>query len=421
METASLKKTPLLNQQLRLFMLAMILANISSMMYMPLLSLYLTDLKANVAQVGLFFTLAQIIPLALQILGGWISDTLGRLRSIAYGSMAGVLGYVGLILAPTWQWVLVGQGLGSLTRSLVGPSFGAFIAEQSTEQNRARVYALSETLFNIVMIVGPPLGGWLAEAYGFKAMLLIAAVMYAVATAMRVWMAQHYTAPQQSTEKPKLALASLASSLKAMLVLVAAGGIVTWLLITDGVRDVGFMMSETLWPVYLKDIGGLSLKEVGLLNSVYGIACMVFNYPGGILADKKGERIGLLGGMFLTFAAMLAFLQVKGFWGFALVWALFGVSSGISSPAYQSLLSKAIPEKLRGTGFGLLNTSLGLFSLPAPAIGASLWERFGARLPFQITAWASLMVILPAWLKLKLPKEAKEPVSIQAEVSPVGD
>ena len=51
-------------------------------------ALYLKELGASVGQIGLFFTLSQIIPLAMQILGGWVSDTLGRLRSVALGSVA---------------------------------------------------------------------------------------------------------------------------------------------------------------------------------------------------------------------------------------------------------------------------------------------------------------------------------------------
>ena len=85
------KEPPLINNVLKLFMTAMVLANIAGMMYGSLLPLYLKSLNANVVQIGLFFTLSSILPLILQILGGWISDTLGRLRSIAMGSVAGVL------------------------------------------------------------------------------------------------------------------------------------------------------------------------------------------------------------------------------------------------------------------------------------------------------------------------------------------
>ena len=116
-------KAPLLNRNLLLFMGAMVLANLGGNMYGPLLPLYLKELGADVVQVGLFFTIAQIIPLALQILGGWISDTLGRLRSIAMGSLATLLAYIVMILSPSWEWVLLGIGLGSITTALGGTEF----------------------------------------------------------------------------------------------------------------------------------------------------------------------------------------------------------------------------------------------------------------------------------------------------------
>jgi len=75
------------------------------------------------------------------------------------------------------------------------------------------------------------------------------------------------------------------------------------------------------------------------------------------------------------------------------------------SPAYQSLTSKAVPEKLRGTAFGLLHSSLGLFSLPAPAIGARLWDRYSPQTPFTITAVISLLTVIPAWFKFRLPED----------------
>src|SRR5512136_3070008 len=158
----SAKPGPLLNKMLLLFMVAMILANMGGEMYGMLLPLYLKELNASVVQIGLFFTISQVIPLVVQILGGWVSDTLGRLRSIAWGSVAGNLTYVGFIFAPTWQWVLSGQVFSAITRALIGPSYSAFIAEQSAEHNRARLFGISETLFMVVGVIGPPLGGFLA-------------------------------------------------------------------------------------------------------------------------------------------------------------------------------------------------------------------------------------------------------------------
>jgi MFS family permease len=415
---AAPKKARLLNNWLILFLVAMILANIGGNMYGPLMPLYLQDLKATVAQVGLFFTLSRIIPLALQIVGGYISDSLGRLRAIAIASIAGVFTYVALILAPTWQWVLVSAAFSAITYSLIGPSFDAFIAEHSEEHNRARVFAISQTIFGIVMVVGPVLGGWLVDARGYKFMIFIAGLFYLVATVIRVLMAREASKGSESQPK-KLSFTGLKTNLGSMLALLTAGGVVTWILLTDSVRDMSFNLSFDLLPIYMRDFFSMTTTQIGWVNSIFGIFMMVIMYPAGILSDKKGERVGIAMGFFLMFVSisMLALLPNLGFWGAAAGWAIAGTGVGLLTPPYQSLISKAVPRRLRGVAFGLFSTSVGLFSLPAPYIGAMLWENYDPRLPFAITAVICLLSIIPVWLKFKIdkPVEDDEPMPEKTE------
>jgi MFS family permease len=405
--TVQQKSAPLISRKMLLFMVAMVLANTGGNMYGPLLPLYLKSLNASVVQIGLFFTLSQIIPLALQILGGWISDSLGRLRSIAMGSVAGVFSYLGLILAPTWQWVLVGEGFSSVTRSLVGPSFSAFIAEESAEESRARVFGITETIFMVVAVVGPPLGGWLADTYGFRIMLGVAGGLYLIATIIRIAMAR--TAARSKEANPqKLSFSNLKRDLGLIVGMILAGGLVTWILLTDGVRDVAFSMSFTLVPVYLQEFGGMSIQQIGWLESIFGIFMMLTTMPAGWLADKKGHRLPIMLGFLFEFLAMMTFIRVSDFIGYAVAWAFFGLGVGLMSPAYQSLISKAVPEKMLGTAFGFLQTSLGVVSLPAPWIGAQMWERVSPRFTFSLTAWLGLLAIIPVYFKFKLPEDDKQ-------------
>jgi MFS family permease len=83
--------------------------------------------------------------------------------------------------------------------------------------------------------------------------------------------------------------------------------------------------------------------------------------------------------------------------------ALLGLGMGLMSPAYMSLITKAVPEKVRGTAFGLFQTSLGLVSLPVPAVSAQLWERVNPRFPFSLASWIVLLTAIPVWLKFRLP------------------
>ena len=404
--TTQIKKQPLLSGVLILFLIAMIFANIGGNMYGPLMPLYLQDLKASIPQIGLFFTLSQIIPLLLQILGGWISDSLGRLRAIAIGSVVGIFVFVPLILAPTWQWLLLGEGLGAVTRSLVGPSFDAFVAEHSSEENRAKVFGVTQAIFMIVSVVGPPLGGWLVDAYGFKFMLLIAAIFYIIATIIRVGMAREAAKGGQAAPK-KLSFDSLKTNMTTMFGMVFAGGLITWILLTDGVRDISFALSMNLLPVFMKDFGHLTIQQIGWTGSVFGLGMMLMTIPGGWLSDKTSERFVISGGLVFVGIAMMLLVNVPTdmvvlyFVG----WGLAGIGVGLMTPAYQSLISKAVPQEVRGTAFGLFSTSLGLVSLPAPWIGAQLWAGVSPRFPFMITGIVVLLSIIPVLIKFRLPEK----------------
>jgi MFS family permease len=397
-------KARLLTPLLLLFMLAMILANLGGNMYGPLEALYLQDLGASIGQIGLFYTLSQIIPLILQILGGWVSDSLGRLRAIAIGSVVGVFTYVPLILATRWEWVLLASALSAVTRSLVGPSFDAFIADHSAPENRARLFGITQTLFGVVGVIGPVLGGFLVEEWDFRRMLMVAAGLYLAATVIRVSMARE-AAKGKEANPTKLSFASLKSNLGTMMALILTGGLFTWIMITDGVRDIFFNMSFSFLSVYMQDIASLSISQIGVMNSIFGIAMMSVMIPAGWLADKVGERVNIAISFFFmatTFTMIATAPPASPAWIYALGWVIAGIGVGLATPAYQSLISKAVPQRLRGVAFGLFSTSLGLVSLPAPVIGGYLWENVSPQFPFYLTAIASLLSIIPVWLKFKV-------------------
>ncbi len=405
----------LLTPLMRWFMFAMVLANIGGSMYTILLPIYLTELGASVVQVGLVFTLSSVMILGLQIFGGWVSDSIGRLRAIAIGSVGGVIGFALMLLANSWETMLFAIAVSQIPYALVGTSFGAFIAENSTHETRGQVYGITETIYQVTGVIGPPLGGFIAGFYGFKPMLLVAGIFYTIAAGLRIWMATTMRSPEEAAPQ-KLTAKSFKSSLTLMIGMVLSGGVVTWIFITDGVGDIAYRLSNELQPLYLEQVAGIPLIQIGLLGAMFSIGMMFTPILSGRIADKFGERVPISLGFLMIFFAYLIFLQASDFIGFAITWAFFGVSVGLFSPAYQSLVSKVVPKKNLGIFTGMFRSSLGLISLPAPYIGAQLWERFNPRVPFIITAILALISVIPAWFKFKLPDE--EPATGEAiEVS----
>ena len=97
-------------------------------------------------------------------------------------------------------------------------------------------------------------------------------------------------------------------------------------------------------------------------------------------------------------------------------------------PAYQSLITKVVPNKMLGTFSGVFHSSRGLIALPAPWLGAQLWERVSPQTPFIVTAAASLIILVPIYFKFKAPEssdnrpeKSKHPPPVEPALVEVAD
>jgi MFS family permease len=396
-------KSPLLDPPLLVFLAAMLFVEASRTMTTVQVPVYLRQLGADVRQIGLFFTVSLVFPLVLRIFGGWISDSIGRLRAMVIGSVAGVLTYVAYAASNSWQMALLAPALLAVATALTIPSYYAYIADHTRESVRGRVYGFAETSRTLAWIFSPPLGGLLAQRLGYRWMFAGAASAAALAALLFILLrARSRSAEPPAEEKPSLT--SLRASFGQMFRLAVAGGVITWILIADGVRDSALKISFDLMPVYLTDIAGMNNQQIGLLDGIFGIAWVVTSYPAGWLVDRTSERLSISVGIGFQLLALTVFAVARGFGGFALSWILLGIGGAMLEPGFSSLIARGVPRHLRGITYGLVATSLGVFTLPFPWIGGQLWHLLGARAPFLITVGIGLLALVPAWKRLALPR-----------------
>jgi len=394
-------KPILINRRTLVFLFGMALTQFSIAMPMVQIPVYVRELGASISQIGLFFTISMVFPLVVKVLGGWLSDSLGRLRVIFIGSLTGILTFAAYAVAPSWQAALLGPAFMAMTSALTLPAYFAFIADITPEGSRGRMYGISQTIYHAAAVIAPPIGGLLAQTYGYRILFGVSSVVFGLAALIFIYLlrfSQFMTIRQQ-----EVSLRSLRNSLSQMAGAFMAGGVVAWILIIDGFRDIAFKLSADLEPVYLTDIAGISKQGIGLLDGIFGVALLIGLVPAGWLVDRTSERLGIVLALIAAVFSRLVFGIATGFWGFALSWSLAGIGVSLFEPAGSKLITKAVPKHLRGTAFGLLASTLSLFSLPAPWIGSQIWNLFGPRSPFLATAALGSLTILPAWFKLGLP------------------
>jgi MFS family permease len=159
----------------------------------------------------------------------------------------------------------------------------------------------------------------------------------------------------------------------------------------DGLSD----MLYVLLPVLAEQFG-LSLIQVGLVRGAHRAAMSLFQIPSGLLSERLGERILLVGGTALAGTAFILAALSSGFPALLVMLFLAGLGQSVQHPLCSSILSTAYRAGGRRGALGTYNFAgdLGKFIIAgssslllaagvawqAPAIGFGMMTVLGAAL-----------------------------------------
>ena len=117
---------------------------------------------------------AYLLPLsALLLLGGAAGDRYGHARLLIAGT--GIFGAasIGCALAPGLTWLLVGRGLQGVGAALLMPNSLAILGAAFAGEARGRAIGIWASVGAVMGALGPVLGGWLIDTFGWRWIFLI--------------------------------------------------------------------------------------------------------------------------------------------------------------------------------------------------------------------------------------------------------
>ena len=152
-------------------------------------------------------------------------------------------------------------------------------------------------------------------------------------------------------------------------------------------------------PLFARELG-VSTSSIGLTLSAFGLARLLLNVPLGLLSDRRGRRLLLVGGPLVTAIGMIGsgtatdLIQL-------LVWRFI---AGAGSAMYMTgaviylidISTRENRARFIGTNQGalLLGVSIG------PGIGGLIAELFGLRAPFYVVGGLALVAGVYAYFRL---------------------
>ena len=152
-------------------------------------------------------------------------------------------------------------------------------------------------------------------------------------------------------------------------------------------------------PLYAKDFG-VSATVVGLTLTVFALARLILNVPAGIIADRFGRRILLIGGPILTSIGMFGSGFSGDIWSL-LIWRFV---AGAGSAFYMSgaliYLIDIAPSDRRARYVATNQWALSVGVALGPGIGGLVAERWGLAAPFHLVGAIGLVAALYAIFRL---------------------
>jgi DHA1 family tetracycline resistance protein-like MFS transporter len=310
---------------------------------------------------------------------GNLSDQYGR-RSIILISLFGfTIDYIVLALAPTILWLFVGRIIAGITGASISTAT-AYIADISTDENRAKNFGMIGAAFGLGFIIGPVIGGLLGQ-YGARIPFYAAAILCLIN-----FLYGYFILPESldisQRRKFSWKRANPVGSFKFLKKHPQISSLViTLILIYIAGHAVQtnwsyFTMYEFSWT---EKMVGISLGVIGLLvGLVQGVLVRWLN-------PKIGHERSIYYGLILYATGLFLFAFATKEW-MMFVFLIPYCLGGIAGPALQSVITGSVPKSEQGELQGALTSLISATAIVGPPIMTNLFFYFTHdQAPFQFS------------------------------------
>jgi MFS family permease len=359
--------------------------DVSSEMIYPLVPIFLSSvLGVNKTVIGLIEGVAESTASLVKVFSGWFSDRIGKRKILLItGYGISTVSRPIIALSTVWSHVLAFRFVDRFGKGVRGAPRDALIAESSSSRDLGRSFGFHRAMDTFGAVLGPAVAFLLLFIFtgNFRLVFWLSLIPGIAAVAVIIFFIKDVK--QRATAvSSQVSLRDFGWRYKvfiAVAIIFAVGN------------------SSDAFLILRASSIGIKETHVPLLYLSFNVIYSLVSFPAGILSDRFGRKRVILSG-FLLFGII--------YWGFALssekwhIWGLFllyGIFMGLTEGVHRAYLGSIIPEKLKATGYGIYNMSVGLAMLPASIIGGYLWDEYGFQATFyygSFTAFASALLFL---------------------------
>jgi MFS family permease len=315
-----------------------------------------------------------------------------RMASGGYVITAAATGALGLA-ATVWQAGLL-RAAAWLARGVRSPARDAMLASLAPPEAYGRAFGLERAGDNLGAVVGPLIAAGLVTTIGIRHTIYLSAVpglFAAVAITVAAAEARKRRGREGVRRRARLELRGLreAGVVRALLPVAAfeLGNVATSLLI---------LRATTLLHHGGRSIAAATSLAV-LIYAGHNLFGAFVAYGGGHWLDRAGARVVFATGAAVYVASYGLFaLPLHSMFVLVAAFLLAGSGIGLAETAESALVARLLPDRLRGSGFGLLGGVQSFGDFASSAIVGLLWTAVSPTVGFAYAAGWMLVSLLGA-------------------------
>lgn len=363
-------------------------------MIIPLVGIYGRHFGATGLELAVLGSIYSLMQFLFAGFWGKLSDRYGR-RPILLMSLAGsVVTYLWFAQAGSVLSLIVSRALGGIFAANISTA-QAYIADITTEKDRAKGMGLLGAAFGIGFTIGPPLGGIAGAKIGLWAPGLIAATLCFLNLILAFFRLKE-SLPEELRMKAQVN--RIKKSLSPRLIQEFSKTASFLPILIFFVATYAFSNLEQVFSLFLQNKFELPTEDAayktGMLLMFSGLVSVVIQ--GGLirkLVPRFGEHRLIYAGLLIQAAAMIGFSFAPTY--ASLFWLCIPLSlgSGLLNPSLSSWISKSAPAERQGEVLGLSQGFSSLARILGPFSGLSLFA-FNIHAPF---IWGAV-TLLAMWV-----------------------
>lgn len=319
---------------------------------------------------ALIFVYALMNFLFAPVLGN-LSDRFGRRPVLIVGLSVLAVDYVLMALAPNIWWLLAGRTMSGIAAATFTTA-NAYIADVTAPEDRAKSYGLLGAAWGLGFMLGPVLGGLVAEwSDSTRAPFWVAAAL-AAANAFYGWALLPESLLPEKRRAFSWARANTIGAFRTVARYPGMVGLLAALVCYQLAHDA----NPAIWAFYTMYKFDWDAGDVGLSLGFVGICLIVtMGWLTGVLVPRLGERRAVIFGFTCAALGFLGYATATQSWMMYLYTMLFAMV-GVGSSALRSILSQQVPDNAQGELQGAMSSVTGLTAIVAPLVMTGLFNAF---------------------------------------------